>query len=180
MVDLIYTVLGLSLVAAAFFGLYYEKKAKIGAVPTLPPVADKMLALAQQYVATDRPLRIAELGCGWGGLLLRAAHHFPTAAIHGYEMFFLPRWVTQLRCLGQQRISISGDDFFAQNLSDYDLLFCYLSPQLMSALQEKSQRELRPGTIIVSNAFAMPDFVPIATATVAFVGQKIDVYVYRW
>jgi len=48
-------------------------------------------------------------------------------------------------------------DLWRTELSAYDVVYAFLSPVPMAALWEKAQREMRPGTLFISNSFAVPD-----------------------
>ena len=41
-------------------------------------------------------------------------------------------------------------------LRDYDVVYAFLSPAPMRALWEKVQQEMPPGTLFISNSFAVP------------------------
>lgn len=183
MIDHIYVAFACLFVTVLCLGLYYEKKAKIGAVPTLSPAAKKMLALAVAHGNAARPLRIADLGCGWGGLLMRFARHYRDADITGYEVFPFAFLVSKMRAFLSRRdrgsITVLNRDFMQDDLGAYDLVLCYLSPRLMEALEQKFVQELKPGACVISNAFALPGIRPLETAEVTILGLGIPVYLYR-
>jgi hypothetical protein len=54
-------------------------------------------------------------------------------------------------------------DIFAHDLTGYDLVYAFLSPAPMSRLWDKVGREMRPGTLFVSNTFAIPGVAPVQT-----------------
>ena len=41
------------------------------------------------------------------------------------------------------------------NLSDYELVYAFLSPAIMSKLYLKVKKEMKPGSLFVSNSFAV-------------------------
>ncbi len=43
------------------------------------------------------------------------------------------------------------------DLADSDLVYAFLSPEPMPALFEKARRQMKPGSLFVSNSFAVPD-----------------------
>lgn len=51
------------------------------------------------------------------------------------------------------RIRFICGDIYKQDLSEYDVILCYLLPSSMRKLEEKIANEARPGTRIVSNTF---------------------------
>ena len=57
-------------------------------------------------------------------------------------------------------------DYESLDFADYDAVFAYLSPAAMTALWRKARREMRPGTRLVSNTFAVPGVEPDETHAV--------------
>ncbi len=48
------------------------------------------------------------------------------------------------------------------DLSNADVIFCYLLPGIMPRLKEKFERELKSGTRVITYAFSVPGWTPIA------------------
>jgi len=104
--------------------------------------------------------RVVDLGCGDGRFLRAVWRRFGVKAV-GYEInpwaWFLSRTLNLfLRIPGEVRYG----DFMQADLSHYDLIFCYLFPDVMPRVAEKIRREARPGTIVISANFPLPGFVP--------------------
>jgi len=51
-------------------------------------------------------------------------------------------------------------DLFARPWQDYDLVYAFLSPVPMAAVWKKAAAELRPGALLVSNSFPVPERAP--------------------
>lgn len=54
------------------------------------------------------------------------------------------------------KCTIFNEDFFNINLSKYDLIVLWQSPQIMSKLFHKFKKELKKGTVICSYYFKIP------------------------
>ncbi|MBT7232228.1 MAG: hypothetical protein HN861_04265, partial [Rhodospirillaceae bacterium] len=54
-------------------------------------------------------------------------------------------------------------DFWKLDFGDYDMVYAFLSPEPMPALYDKVRREMKPGTMFVSNSFAVPGVPPDET-----------------
>jgi len=52
------------------------------------------------------------------------------------------------------------------DLSRHDVVYAFLSPVPMSALWEKVRREMRPGSLFISNSFPVIGVTPEETITV--------------
>lgn len=57
-------------------------------------------------------------------------------------------------------------------------MVCYLCPGGMTRVRGKLEAELRPGALVISNTFAMPDWSPEHTITLDDL-HRTPVYRYR-
>jgi SAM-dependent methyltransferase len=115
----------------------------------------KMLDLAE--VGPDDV--VYELGCGDGRTLVTAARRYGARAV-GIEIDPL-RYVwcqALITVLGlRDRVRVVYGDFFAQDLSEADVVTCYLLDSTNRKLQKKLLSELDPGARVVSHMFAFPE-----------------------
>lgn len=114
---------------------------------------------AWQAVADLMPPRavVADLGSGMGGLLAFLSRQHPEGVYVGVETAPLPFLISRLRArLGGGRYSIRWNSFWKLDLQPYDVVYAYLSPVPMADLWRKARSEMRPGTLFVSNTFAIP------------------------
>lgn len=103
-----------------------------------------------------------DLGSGLSGTLRYLALHHPNMTFAGVESAPLPAFVatlrqslTPLRNLRQER-----GDMWSFDLSGFDVVYCFLSPAPMARLYDKARAEMKPGSILISNSFAVPDCEP--------------------
>ena len=54
------------------------------------------------------------------------------------------------------KVTFIEGDFLDQDLSKATVILCYLFPEALRALKPKFERELKPGTRIVSEVFTVP------------------------
>jgi len=157
--------------------LFYERRASVPPAPTLPWVKRRMIRALKAHMS-PQTAHIAELGSGWGGPAFSLARHFPQSRIYGFEISPIPYWFSQLISVFYKNVRLQRRDFFEEDLSGFDAVVFYLTPKLTDRLEKKFRRELRPGTLIISNAFALPGREPVQVLEGgAFI--KIPVYVYR-
>lgn len=175
--QVLYVLFFLVVFALIAVSLYYDHKLKIPPAPTLPWVRSRILQALKNHLHKDSP-HIIELGSGWGGLSFSIKRHFPKARVRGFELSPFPYWFSKLREICSPKVHFTRGDIFDQDLSGADAVVYYLSPVVAERLSAKFKAELKPGTIIVSNAFVLPGFDPVETLETN-IGVKIKIYVYR-
>jgi SAM-dependent methyltransferase len=103
---------------------------------------------------------VLDLGCGIGSLLLPLAAQRPDAQITGIETAPLPFALARFRARKNAAVKVIRGDFFAHSWAEYDLVYAFLSPVPMAAVWEKAQREMKAGSLLVSNSFEIPEKEP--------------------
>ena len=102
---------------------------------------------------------VYDLGCGDGRTIVTAARRYGARAV-GIEIDPL-RYVwcqALITVLGlRSRVRVVYGDFFSQDLSEADVITCYLLDSTNRKLQKKLLRELAPGARVVSHMFAFPE-----------------------
>lgn len=102
--------------------------------------------------------RLLDVGAGTATVLRQLQRLRPDLVLHGVEHAWLP-WLLGRLSLRKRDIVWRRGDLFALNFADYDAVYAFLSPALMPALWVKARREMRPGSLLISNSFAVPDVV---------------------
>ena len=128
-------------------------------------------------LARDCRLRFIDLGCGLGTVIAGLKRLRPECEFHGVELaplpFLLSRWIA-----GRVGCRVERRDIMTVDLSDYDVVYAFLSPAPMPQLWAKAKREMRPGSLLVSLAFAVPDAPPCEIIRVTAAERK-TLYVWR-
>ncbi len=173
-----YLLNGLLLVAImsiAFYGI------KLGITPM--PSSRKAIATFIDLIPDKTHGTIVDLGSGWGSLAYPIAKRFPEAEVIGYELSPLPWLYSRLKGLFVRRpnLSLLRCSVFDADLSDVDVVVVYLHPAAMRKLAPKFERELRPGTIVLSNTFPVPTWEPAQTLHLGktWLSTSNEIYVYR-
>ena len=181
MLTLIWIILG------AFGGLFVIKLAYVLSTVLVLPTTRGAL-----YVSTSR-VRIAafleavpmtaaqflvDLGCGDGRVLRMAQKRYGVRAA-GYELNPLAYVKAKLLCMGRSNIQVFRSSFWDADLSDADVIFCYLFPDVMTQLSLKLQGELKPGALIVSCNFPLHGFLPQKVLRPQHAVHNDPIYIYK-
>ncbi|MCY4530391.1 MAG: methyltransferase [Chloroflexi bacterium] len=173
-----YLLNGLLLVAImsiAFYGI------KLGITPM--PSSRKAIATFIDLIPDRIHAKIVDLGSGWGSLAYPIAKRFPEAEVIGYELSPLPWLYSRIKGLVVRRpnLSLLRRSVFDADLSDVDVVVVYLHPAAMRKLGPKFERELRPGTLVLSNTFPVPTWEPVKTLHLGktWLSTSNEIYVYR-
>ena len=145
------------------------------------PSSGKAGRAIERIIKANRPSSIVyELGSGWGGLACRLARALPASHIRGFELSSIPYGWSSLvnRLRRSSNLEINRADFFGASLHDADIVVCYLYTGAMARLKDKFERELRPGTMVISNTFALPGWTPAEVVRLND-WYRTPVYVYR-
>jgi SAM-dependent methyltransferase len=130
-----------------------------------------------ELLAPERGLRIADLGCGLGGVITGLKRLRPECELYGVELAPLPYLVSAWRAW-RCGCRVERRDLMDVDLSTFDIVYAFLSPAPMPALWRKAQREMRPGSLFVSLAFPVPDVKPDSVIAVSSRARH-TLYVWR-
>lgn len=139
-------------------------------VPSTNPVAQSMIGLAR----IKPGMTVYDLGSGNGKLLFLAAKEEGVAV--GFEInpfLVLLSWVRTLTSPYRNRITTHWQNFWSADLSRADIVCIYLLPWRMQQLKNKLQKELKPGSLVVSNSFIFPGWKILRQ------NREKHVYVFR-
>ena len=126
-------------------------------VPSPKSVAKVMMEIAQVKPGE----LVVELGSGHGIILFAAAACGARAV--GYELSPFLCWATRLQKILWWRhadLRVVRHDLFDADISQAQVVTCYLFPKTMEQLSHKFQAELLPGTRVVSSQFSIPGWTP--------------------
>lgn len=114
----------------------------------------KMLAMAEVGPGDV----VYDLGCGDGRLIVAAARCYGARAvgieIHPLRYLWCKALIAVLGLRGSVRVILR--DLFDQDLSDANVVTCYLLQRTNNKLEGKLREELAPGACVVSKRFTFP------------------------
>ncbi len=118
--------------------------------------------------------RVIDLGCGDGRFLRAVWRRYRVRAV-GYEINPWAYLLSHtLNLLFRVPAEVRFGDFMKADLSGYDVIFCYLFPDVLRDLAVKLELEARPGTVVVSCNFPLPGWHPYRV-----IEEGDPVYFYR-
>ena len=120
--------------------------------------------------------RFLDLGCGLGGVVraLDGEGRQARGIENAPAVFFAARLLSRLAHSGD----IRRGDLWRADVSKEDVVYAFLSPEPMAALWAKLSAEMKPGSLFVSNSFAVPDREPDETWTLTD-RRKTVLYLYK-
>ncbi|MBI4434116.1 class I SAM-dependent methyltransferase [Candidatus Uhrbacteria bacterium] len=139
-------------------------------VPTHRGDVPRILALA----APTPGARVADLGCGTGGVLQAFAR--VGCRVTGWELALVPwliAWIRLRRFPGSRAV---WGDFWHNNFREFDIVYLFLFPKAYARLEEQLRRELRPGARVLTAAWPLPGWTP---ERVDRASGRITIYLYR-
>jgi ubiquinone/menaquinone biosynthesis C-methylase UbiE len=134
-------------------------------VPSPNPVVEKMLEMAQVGPKDV----VYDLGSGDGRIVIAAARKY---GARGVGIDIDPERIKEARANArkagvEKKVEFRQGDLFDANIGDATVVTIYLLSGINLKLRPKLLSELKPGTRIVSHAFDMGDWKPVATAKVS-------------
>lgn len=100
-----------------------------------------------------------ELGCGDGRICSTIARE-TKAEVIGIELSFAQYLAAKIRAFGKKNMMVRFGNVFHQDLSKADIVYMFLMPDVYKDIREKFEKELKPGTKIISYVWPIPDWEP--------------------
>lgn len=136
----------------------------------------KMLTLAIEKAGIGREDRFYDLGSGTGRVLIEVAKK-TEAKVIGFELspvYYLLGWLN-LKIHRVKNCKLYLKNFYQANLSEADVVFCFLMPRALVKLKTKLKKELKPGAKVISYCFEIPGWQP---AAIIKKDKQLPVYIY--
>ena len=138
-------------------GLLYMKRGAIF-VPTDKKAINEMVRLLEPHVLD----RSVDLGSGDGRIVIALAQ--AGAEAHGFEHNrFLAWWSRRaIKSSGlSDRAFIHVSNFWNIDFSGFSIITVFGIPYIMRRLEKKLEKEIAPGTRIISYTFPLPNWKPV-------------------
>jgi ubiquinone/menaquinone biosynthesis C-methylase UbiE len=146
------------------------------------PISQKVLADIVAALELEDDSVMYDLGSGDGRVVFAVAQARPSVKAIGVERSFFPYILSHIE---KRRKNLTNADFKRANFFDVQVgdathIFLYLFPGLMNALLPKFEKELKPGSRVVSCDFKFKDKQPVKVIDLHRknfdLGRKIYIY----
>jgi len=148
----------LFIVAFAVFGT--AAYASFSAAPWLPLRSRDHRRVLRHL--KNRAGTLLELGAGDARLLVQVARKTKLKSI-GYEISLIPFLVGKFRLSvtkAYRSVEFHMKDFFYEDFTCADVVYCFLTPAAMEKLRPKFEKELKKGSRVISYSFKIPGWKP--------------------
>jgi len=126
-------------------------------ISTRKNVIDKII---EDFEVKDDTI-VHELGCGKAGFLRAVRKKNAKAELIGIEKSPIAYIIAQIQnSLSGNKIKIFKKNFFNDDVSKADIIYCFLNIKTMAELKDKFLKECKNGAMIVSYQFSLPDMEP--------------------
>ncbi len=138
----------------------------------------KIIGRILDEIKLENNANVVELGCGKAPFLLSMRKKYPNAILTGVEYSFFPYLLGQIQnSFYRAKMKLLKTNYFKVNLSDADLVYCYLNVKSMKDLEPKFVSELKDGAQIISNSFTVPNMEP--EKVIEITPNRGKIYFYR-
>lgn len=164
------------LIAFAFLGLVYWStfRTQVPYYPSKPALFPIVLNLLD----LGKPVKFVDIGSGLGGLLIKLSVAREDSQFVGIEIAPLPWLISWVRAkIFQSKVQFILGSYENADFGAFDVVFAYLSPAAMPALWVKARKEMRPGSLLLSYEFLIPDVKPDLCVKMAV--NEPNLYVWR-
>lgn len=149
------------------------------AFPSFGNMKKITLAEARKVLSSaKKPLKIIDLGCGTGTLLLPLSKEFPEHKFVGYDWDWFVVKIISFRSRKLKNVTIVRDNFMNADFKEYDLLLCFLDTKAADDLSLDLKGKLKKTAVVISSAFELKDMTPTEIIDAKSYGMPLKVYIY--
>lgn len=121
-------------------------------------LSKKQLRAVDKNIKLKPGDRVVDLGCG-DARVLRMFEKQGVKDLTGYEINFWAYLLAKIKNkLLKSKSKVYFKNFKKVDLSEYNVIFCYLLDNYLNSLKEKFDKELKPGTKIISYSFSIKNW----------------------
>jgi len=144
------------------------------------PLSKYQLSLLKKNVKVSKDDKVVDLGCGDGRVLF-TFEEMGVENLVGYEV---NAWAYVISVL-KKKIRRSKAKLYLKNfnpidLSEYNIVFCYLLPYYLDKIEGKLKKELKPGAKVISFGFEFKNWKPVEIICTDQKNKRLNrIFVYK-
>jgi len=143
---------------------------------------EDMLEESRQFLKkSKKKMKIIDLGCGSGALLLPLAKEFPEHEFIGLEWDIVPLTMGKVKAkmAGLTNIRFVKGDYMKESHADMDLILCYVHKVTGEPLGKKLAKEIKETAVVISEMFPLYHLEEVKQVQSSLLGIPEKYFVYK-
>lgn len=128
---------------------------------------------------SQKPLKITDLGCGSGALLIPLAKEFPEHEFIGLDWDVVPLMMGKIKSYGLKNIKFVKGDYMKTSHADMDLILCYVLKVTGEPLGKKLNAEIKDTCTVISEMFPLGHLKEIEQINSSLFGVPEKIFIYK-
>lgn len=128
---------------------------------------------------SKKKLKVTDLGCGSGALLIPLAKEFPQHEFIGYEWDIVPLTMGKIKASGLKNITFIKGDYMKASHAEMDLIMCYVLKVTGEPLGKKLAKEIKPSCVVISEMFPLAHLKETKQIASSIYGVPTTIFVYE-
>ncbi len=120
----------------------------------------KTIKSLADILSTQQSKNFLDIGAGIGTTISPLTKQFPQMSFYGVENAPLSWLIGQIRLFSKTNVQWKMKNLWETDLSEFDVVYAFLSPVPMTAIWEKAKKEMKPGSLLISNTFQIEGVQP--------------------
>jgi SAM-dependent methyltransferase len=143
-------------------------------------IKQDIIAEAGEYLKkSKKPLKVTDLGCGSGALLIPLAKAFPEHTFVGLDWDLIPLTMGKIKAMGLKNITFVKGDYMKTSHADMDLILCYVLKATGEPLGKKLAKEIKKDCVVISEMFPLGHLTEIKQIASSIYGVPEKIFVYK-
>lgn len=123
-------------------------------------------------------VKVVDLGCGSGSLLVPLAKRFPNHKFYGYEWDVFPYLLASFRAKKTNNLTIYKKNFMNEDMKSFKLILCNVGTGLKTDLGYKLNNEISKEATVLSEIFELDYLQEKEVIPSKMSGFKTNIYLY--
>lgn len=144
-------------------------------VPFVPTHAKDIEVIVKELKISSKDV-FYDLGSG-NGKVIFLVEKLSGAKVLGFELSWWTVLYAKIKALIiHSRAKFKNNNFFKQDWSGANIVYCYLYPPLMARVEKKFKEEMKPGSMAIVRDFPFPTMMHTEKY---FLPKDHEIYIYR-